>query len=122
MEITPVPVPESMGRMDEVVGARLRALRAERRLRQADVAEATHMARSSYEALESGQRPVTLLDLVLVCQVFQVDLAELLAGTDASRWLGLDQLTLARNVLIHGRSGTLETPTGPAGWPGAEHR
>jgi len=64
------------------VGGRLRRLRQERRLTQAQMAAELGISPSYLTLLESNQRPVTVRVLLKLVEIFQVDLKEFTADTD----------------------------------------
>jgi predicted transcriptional regulator/DNA-binding XRE family transcriptional regulator len=64
------------------VGGRLRRLRQERRLTQAQMARELGISASYLTLLESNQRPVTVRVLLKLVERFQVDLKEFAADTD----------------------------------------
>ncbi len=64
------------------VGGRLRRLRQERRLTQAQMARELGISASYLTLLESNQRPVTVRILLKLVERFQVDLKEFAADTD----------------------------------------
>ena len=64
------------------IGGRLRRLRQERRLTQAQMARALGISASYLTLLESNQRPVTVRVLLKLVEQFQVDLSEFAADTD----------------------------------------
>jgi predicted transcriptional regulator/DNA-binding XRE family transcriptional regulator len=64
------------------VGGRLRRLRQERRLTQAQMAQTLAISPSYLTLLESNQRPVTVRVLLKLVEEFHVDLKEFTADTD----------------------------------------
>lgn len=64
------------------IGGRLRRLRQERRLTQAQMAGELGISPSYLTLLESNQRPVTVRVLLTLIERFQVDLKDLAADTD----------------------------------------
>jgi transcriptional regulator with XRE-family HTH domain len=68
-----------MARTDELVRARLRALRLERGLSQEEVAERAGMAASTLSRLESGARRLALDHLTPLAGALGVEVGELLA-------------------------------------------
>jgi len=64
------------------IGGRLRRLRQERRLTQAEMARELAISPSYLTLLESNQRPVTVRVLLRLVDKFHVDLKELTADTD----------------------------------------
>src|SRR3954452_25075835 len=68
-----------MARTDELVRARLKALRVERGLSQEEVAERAGMAASTLSRLESGARRLALDHLTPLAQALGVEVGELLA-------------------------------------------
>jgi predicted transcriptional regulator/transcriptional regulator with XRE-family HTH domain len=64
------------------VGGRLRRLRQERRLTQAQMAQQLQISPSYLTLLESNQRPVTVRVLLRLVEAFHVDLKEFTADTD----------------------------------------
>jgi len=64
------------------IGGRLRRLRQERRLTQADMARELGISASYLTLLESNQRPVTVRVLLKLVERFHVDLQELTTDTD----------------------------------------
>lgn len=69
-------------------GARLRALRAQHRLTQAELAARLDISPSYVNQLESNQRPLTAVVMLALAERFNLDLAGL--ATDASDRLVLD--------------------------------
>ncbi len=81
-------------RVVTLVGAaaeNLRALRARRRLRQADVAAALQLDPKVVSRIEAGTREPVISELPTVCRALGCTLAELFAGADEDdlRALGL---------------------------------
>jgi transcriptional regulator with XRE-family HTH domain len=68
-----------MARTDELVRARLKALRIDRGLSQEEVAERAGMAPSTLSRLESGARRLALDHLTPLAQALGVEVGELLA-------------------------------------------
>ena len=64
------------------IGGRLRRLRQERRLNQAQMARELGISASYLTLLESNQRPVTVRVLLKLVERFQVDLQDFAADTD----------------------------------------
>ena len=64
------------------IGGRLRRLRQEQRLTQAQMARELGISASYLTLLESNQRPVTVRVLLKLVERFQVDLTEFAADTD----------------------------------------
>jgi predicted transcriptional regulator/transcriptional regulator with XRE-family HTH domain len=64
------------------IGGKLRRLRQERRLSQAQMARELGISASYLTLLETNQRPVTVRVLLRLVEKFQVDLAEFTADTD----------------------------------------
>jgi predicted transcriptional regulator/DNA-binding XRE family transcriptional regulator len=64
------------------IGGRLRRLRQERRLTQAQMARELGISSSYLALLESNQRPVTVRVLLKLVEQFQLDLKEFTADTD----------------------------------------
>jgi hypothetical protein len=64
------------------IGGRLRRLRQERRLTQAQMARELGISASYLTLLESNQRPVTVRVLLTLVEKFHVDLKEFAADTD----------------------------------------
>jgi predicted transcriptional regulator/DNA-binding XRE family transcriptional regulator len=64
------------------IGGRLRRLRQERRLTQAEMARELGISASYLTLIESNQRPVTVRVLLKLVERFQVDLLELTTDTD----------------------------------------
>lgn len=64
------------------LGARVRALRDESGLTQADLALASDMDRSQLAAIETGRRNVTLANLARLARALGVTLSQLLDGVD----------------------------------------
>jgi predicted transcriptional regulator/DNA-binding XRE family transcriptional regulator len=64
------------------IGGRLRRLRQERRLTQAEMARELGISASYLTLLESNQRPVTVRVLLRLVEKFHVDLKDLTADTD----------------------------------------
>jgi predicted transcriptional regulator/DNA-binding XRE family transcriptional regulator len=64
------------------IGGRLRRLRQERRLTQAQMARELGISASYLTLLESNQRPVTVRVLLKLVERFQVDLQDFAADTD----------------------------------------
>lgn len=69
-------------------GARLRALRVQHRLTQADLAARLEISPSYVNQIESNQRPLTASVMLALSEHFQLDLASL--ATDASDRLVID--------------------------------
>ncbi|MBE7734040.1 helix-turn-helix domain-containing protein [Devosia faecipullorum] len=69
-------------------GARLRALRAQHRLTQADLAARLEISSSYVNQIESNQRPLTASVMLALSEHFQLDLASL--ATDVSDRLVID--------------------------------
>ena len=65
------------------IGGKLRRLRQEKRLNQAQMAAELSISPSYLNLLESNQRPVTVTVLLKLAERFQVDLASLGGGDDA---------------------------------------
>ena len=65
------------------IGGKLRRLRQEKRLNQAQMAVELGISASYLNLLESNQRPVTVTVLLRLAERFQVDLATLGGGDDA---------------------------------------
>ena len=64
------------------IGGRLRRMRQERRLTQAEMARELGISASYLTLLESNQRPVTVRVLLRLVDRFHVDLKDLTADTD----------------------------------------
>jgi len=77
--------------LDQLIAGNVRAIRARRQERQEDLAADLGWSRPVVGDLEQGRRRVTMLDMLLLCRVLEVDLRELLRGLDAEdlRALGL---------------------------------
>ena len=71
------------------IGGRLRRLRQERRLTQAQMARELGISASYLTLLESNQRPVTVRVLLRLVEKFQVELKEFAADTDQRLSLAL---------------------------------
>src|SRR5260221_12247277 len=71
------------------IGGRLRRLRQERRLTQAQMARELGISASYLTLLESNQRPVTGRVLLTLVEKFHVDLKEFAADTDQRLSLAL---------------------------------
>ena len=74
-----------MAKTDELVRARLRALRLERGLSQEEVAERAGMAASTLSRLESGARRLALDHLTPLAGALGVEVGDLLAPATATR-------------------------------------
>lgn len=60
----------------------IRALRARRRLRQADLAAALTVDQKVISRIEGGSRELTLSELPVICRALGCTMAELVAGAD----------------------------------------
>jgi transcriptional regulator with XRE-family HTH domain len=65
-----------------VAAANVRAERARRKWRQKDLADRLGWSVDTLSNLETGQRRVTLDDLVALCRAFEITLDRLLLGAD----------------------------------------
>ena len=88
-----VEVPAKPDPIDAVIAANVRAIRARRQERQADLAAELGWSPPIVSDLENGRRRVTMADMVKLCRVLEVDQRELLRGLgeDDLRVLGLDR-------------------------------
>jgi transcriptional regulator with XRE-family HTH domain len=68
--------------LTSVIGPRIRGLRAERRMRQADLAERLGLAARTVGYVEAGERALIVDELPAVCRALGVDLRTLFAGAD----------------------------------------
>lgn len=68
--------------LGDVLASNVRAERARRRWRQADLAERLGWPQSSVSDLESGRRKIGVDDIVPLCRAFDVTLARLLDGAE----------------------------------------
>lgn len=86
-------VPAKPDPIDAVIAANVRAIRARRQERQADLAADLGWSPPVVGDLENARRRVTMADMVKLCRVLEVDLRELLRGVDEDdmRVLGLDR-------------------------------
>lgn len=86
-------VPAKPDPIDAVIAANVRAIRARRQERQADLAARLHWSPPVVSDLEQGRRRVTMADMVKLCKVLGVELRELLNGVEEEdlRALGLDR-------------------------------
>lgn len=86
-------VPAKPDPIDAVIAANVRAIRARRQERQADLAAELGWSQPVVGDLENGRRRVTMADMIKLCRVLDVDLRELLRGVDEDdmRALGLDR-------------------------------
>jgi transcriptional regulator with XRE-family HTH domain len=75
------------------IAANARAERARRQLRQDDVAAAAGISRTRLSVIESGDRRITIEDIIDLCRGLHVGLRDLLAGGDPKlvELLQLDQ-------------------------------
>lgn len=64
-------------RLQRRLGRRLEALRNARGWTQQTAAETCQLALRTYQTIEHGDTNVTLLNLAMLCQGFQVDVVEL---------------------------------------------
>lgn len=67
------------------MGQRLAALRRERGMRQADVAEAVGMLPSNYARIEQGRQNVTIETLVRIGRALDVEVRDMLPARPAKR-------------------------------------
>jgi len=65
-----------------VAAANVRAERARRKWRQKDLADRLGWSVDTLSNLETGQRRVTLDDLVPLCRAFEIDIQRLLLGAE----------------------------------------
>jgi transcriptional regulator with XRE-family HTH domain len=65
-----------------VVAGNIRAERARSRVKQSELGEALRLSQPATSALESGHRDITLAEVLVVCRVLGVPLAELVRGLD----------------------------------------
>jgi transcriptional regulator with XRE-family HTH domain len=86
-------VPAKPEPIDAVIAGNVRALRARRQERQADLAADLGWSPPVVGDLENGRRRVTMADMVKLCRALEVDQHELLRGIDDDdlRVLGLDR-------------------------------
>ncbi|TCM49370.1 helix-turn-helix domain-containing protein [Kribbella sp. VKM Ac-2568] len=86
-------VPAKPDPIDALIAANVRAVRARRQERQADLAADLGWSPPVVGDLENGRRRVTMADMVKLCRALDVDLQELLRGLDPEdmRRLGLDR-------------------------------
>jgi transcriptional regulator with XRE-family HTH domain len=86
-------VPAKPDPIDTLIAANVRAIRARRQERQADLAADLGWSPPVVGDLENGRRRVTMADMVKLCRALDVDLQELLRGLDPEdmRRLGLDR-------------------------------
>ena len=63
-------------------GARLKALRKERKLKQTEMAEVMKLAPRNYQRIEYGKTNVTATTLLFLCDYFHVSADYLLGRTD----------------------------------------
>ena len=86
-------VPAKPDPIDALIAANVRAVRARRQDRQADLAADLGWSPPVVGDLENGRRRVTMADMVKLCRALDVDLQELLRGLDPEdmRRLGLDR-------------------------------
>lgn len=82
------------------IGGRLRRLRQERRLTQAEMARELGISASYLTLLESNQRPVTVRVLLKLVERFQVDLQEL--TTDSDQRLSLELMEAFSDPIFEG--------------------
>lgn len=73
-----------MADLGAVVANNVRAERARRKWRQEDLADRLGWSRGSIGHLESGRRRPAVADLPQLCRVFDISLAELCSGAEAS--------------------------------------
>lgn len=80
-----------MPSMGDVIAANVRAERGRRRWTQKQLGELIGRSDGTVSDIESGQRRVSIDDVVAFCQVFDVPLAQLAFGADPDllRVLGL---------------------------------
>ena len=83
------------------IGGKLRRLRQEKRLNQAQMAVELGISASYLNLLESNQRPVTVTVLLRLAERFQVDLATLGGGDDAR--LNSDLMEALSDPLFEGQ-------------------
>ncbi|WP_405070880.1 helix-turn-helix domain-containing protein [Kribbella sp. NBC_01510] len=79
--------------VDALIAGNVRAIRARRKERQADLAADLGWSPPVVGDLENGRRRVTVADMIKLCRALEVDLHELLHGIDEDdlRALGLDR-------------------------------
>lgn len=77
--------------LSATVAANARAIRARQQRRQVDVAAAAGVSRTQLSVIESGNRLITVDDLLALCRGLGVGIMDLVAGGDESelRTLGL---------------------------------
>jgi transcriptional regulator with XRE-family HTH domain len=68
--------------LSRVIASNARSLRAASRLRQVDVAQRAGMSRSVLSVIESGERRITVEDLLAICRGLGVPMIRLLDGAD----------------------------------------
>ena len=79
MHVLSVPRVAALG---DVIARNVRAERARRHWRQADLADLLGWERSSVGHLESGRRSVKASDLPALCRALEIPLAKLLEGAE----------------------------------------
>ena len=86
-------VPGKPDSIDALIAGNVRAIRARRQERQADLAADLGWSPPVVGDLENGRRRVTMSDMVKLCRALEVSLHELLHGIseDDLRVLGLDR-------------------------------
>lgn len=86
-------VPAKPEPVDALIAGNVRAIRARRQERQADLAADLGWSPPVVGDLENGRRRVTMADMIKLCRALEVDLHELLHGIDEDdlRALGLDR-------------------------------
>jgi len=64
-----------------IIGRNIRRIRDSKRLTQEDVATSLGISTTHYSNCERGKRKISLLDLMGLCQLYDVSMEELLAGS-----------------------------------------
>lgn len=67
-----------MSNFNEELGSTLRAIRTERHLSQQQVAERLGVSRGCYSLYELGQRGMDIVTLFKLCDIYNVDVNEIL--------------------------------------------
>jgi transcriptional regulator with XRE-family HTH domain len=87
-------MPDSAPTFSDAIAASVRAERARLRLTQVELGERMGIAGATISDIETGRRAVTANDLPLLCEVFDVSLAELARRADPD---DLQRLRLGSN-------------------------
>ena len=95
------------------IGGRLRRLRQERRLTQAQMARELGISASYLTLLESNQRPVTVRVLLKLVEKFHVDLKDFTADTDQR--LSLELMEAFSDPVFEQRRGQGQRRAGAGG-------